>query len=186
MTTLYRYSRRDAALGECLAAAAAKANLQGYCHSPRWTRFATCDDKGQLAFVPRLGSPDSEALDQVYEARFFCEAAELRWLRDPDGTGNGQAAWVSEAEGAPEGFMPLEKPLDRLTDLEILKALETRIAIQPRAELPGIDPGKRGAYRLREYIGLAPGQAGADGNCMLVEQRILGIAPWTEKENNDD
>lgn len=89
---------------------------------------------------------------------------------------------MSEAEGAPEGF----EPLDALADLEVLQEPEGRIAAQTRAELPGISVGERAGYVIREYIGLAPGQAGRDGNFMLVEQRILALEPWTGKESNHD
>jgi len=188
MTTLYRYRRSGATLADCLAAVAAPAPngaLTGYCHSPRWTRFGTVDVQGSLIFVRTPGPATADNLGQIYEARFFCEAGELRWLRDPEGVGTGQAAWVSEIEGAPKDFEAL-KPF---TDLEILRDPKTdkpdvRIVAQERAELPGIAPGERAAYVIREYIGPAPGQAGEDGNRMVVEQRILRIAPWTGQENS--
>jgi hypothetical protein len=179
MTSLYRYRRRDASLSDCLAAVAANAPLHGYCHSPRWTRFGACDGRGLLTFAGQESGAATAPLDQIYEARFFCDSGELRWLRDPESDGTGQGAWVSEVQGVPEGFESIDT-LDGLT------AMTGQIAIQHRAELPAPLRADPAAYVIREYIARAPGQAGQDGNCMVVEQRILRIAPWTGTESGHD
>ena len=176
--TLYRYQRSGIALAVCLADAFARATLIGYAQTPRRLLFGRWDG---ATFVDAGGRPLD--LAQAYEARLFCEAGELRWLREPETGAGGRAAWISETDAAPTGFQaiePLLQDLEPLDQLGIGDGLPNRIIAQTRARLPGIAEGQRGAYCIREYIGPAPGEAGRQGNHIVVEQRILGIAVWNE------
>lgn len=164
MTDLYRYRAAGTGLSECLAGAFGGRRLIGFAQSP-----------GRLLWLVWDGQRcDPSGLDQVYEARLFCEQGELRWLRDPESDGAGRAAWVSEQASAPTGFEPIAPAL---SDLDFV---DGRI-ISYGEDFPGAEvPKTIGAYALREYIGPAPGTAGEDGNRVVVEQRILGIVPREE------
>jgi len=130
MTCLYRFTRADVALADCLAQSFSTAKLQGLLQAPREVR---------LIRWPGLDKQAADALlPQVYEARLFNEQGELRWLRDPDAAGTGRAAWITEADvAAPAGFTPIES----LTELEIRDA---RI-LSYSSDFPGADtPGGLG------------------------------------------
>ena len=177
-TTLYRHQCKAVALTDCLSRSFSKHRLVGYCQTPRRLLFGTWDG------AVYLDANDTETdLTQVYEARLFSEAGELRWLRDPESDGLGRAAWLSETDDCPEEF----SALDALTELGIIDQFQlgssvvpNRVLTQSRAHLPGVPSGQRGVYRIREYIGAAPGEAGTQGNRIIVEQRSLGIEAWTE------
>lgn len=192
MSALYRYQRPRTGLLDCLCEGFAARPLEGYCQTPRHLVFVVWDgrdvqalDRADLNQRRTPGPPGASAedLNQVYEARFFNEQGELRWLRDPEAADTGTAAWASEAETAPPGFAPLPaEPPDAFAHLTIH---DTRIIAQKRAVLPGIAPDTRACYVVREYFGPAPGTAGEDGNQRLVESRILRIEPWPEVPHHD-
>lgn len=192
MSTLYRHHRPRAGLLDCLREGFTARRLEGYCQTPRHLFFLVWEG-GVLEALDRADphqgrtpvppGASAEDLNQVYEARFFNKDGELRWLRDPEAADTGTAAWVSEAETAPPGFAPL--PGDPPDAFKHLTFRDTVIIAQERAVLPGIPPGTRGCYVLREYFGPAPGMAGEDGNQRLVESRLLRIKPWTEAPHHD-
>jgi len=175
---LYRYQSAAIALADCLAQSFAKRRLLGYCQTPRSLLSGTWDGGAYQ------DEQDADAdLGQVYEARFFSDDGELRWLRDPQTDRLGQAAWLSEIEACPDGFSALDalQELAKIDQFDLRGGIvPNRILTQSRARLPGVPKGQRGVYRLREYIGPAPGEAGKQGNRIIVEQRILGIAAWVE------
>jgi hypothetical protein len=161
MTCLYRFTCADVTLAACLAESFSATKLHGLLQAPGEVR---------LIAWPGLEQEGADALlPQVYEARLFNAHGELRWLRNPESAGTGSAAWITDAEAtAPAGFSPIES----LTELEIR---DDRI-LSYGNDFPGADiPGGLGGYRVREYIGRAPDPAGADGNRIVVEQRVFGI-----------
>ncbi len=161
-TILYRFQRANLTLAHCLTDAFAGRSLLGLLQSPRAWRLATWDgqDAGPLK------------LDQVYEARLFCEEGELRWLRDPAATGQGRAGWISELAYTPKGFEPV--------DSRALETIDGTILSYAKG-FPGADvPDDVAGYTIREYIGSASGMAGEDGNMIVVEHRILRVLARTQ------
>jgi hypothetical protein len=72
--------------------------LAGLLYTPHWCGLVRWADG--RAEMPN----ESVDLDQVYEARFFNNTLELRWLRDPESNGVGQAACLSEESITPNGW----------------------------------------------------------------------------------
>lgn len=185
MTALHRFRRPEVGLTACICEGFAGRPMQGYCQTPRRLFFLTWDGQQLRTPVghsgqntgPQTGAEGPADLDEVYEARFFDEVGELRWLRNPETDGEGTAAWLSKEGAVPSGFTHLDSPTITATH-------EIRIIAQQRAVLPGIPPDTRASYVIREYFGPAPGQAGEDGNQMVVEQRILRIEPWKEGQTH--
>jgi hypothetical protein len=189
MIRLFSYRKEGLGLADALDALGHQ-TLQGYCITPAAFVFARYVG-GSVETV------ESRPIDQVYEARFFNGDVELRWLREPAGQGCGVAVWLAER--------PLELPTDwavaEMAGLEALPdcgrlmtgTLAQAMAGQPgwhemnaprhgRIAVPLADgrPGCRPAWILREYLGTAPGTAGEDGNRLVVEERIVGIATAAE------
>jgi hypothetical protein len=98
--------------------------------------------------------PAALAADRdIYEARLFDAKGELRWLRNPAGSGEGVAVYLSPFAGTLPGWAETTLPWQETVDGEYL--------------LHG-----GGHLRYQEYIGAAPGKAGQDGNLAIVEQRL--------------
>lgn len=183
--TLHAYHQSGLSLQDALAALPHNATLQGYCISPAAFNFAR--------YAGQLDSVEPLAIDQVYEARFFNAQVELRWLRDPAGGGEGSAVWLAEQPlHLPQGWhaaplpdlipLPdshrvltgtLASPADR-AGWQTLNAPRHGTLCIP-LDVPA--PGQRPAWRVREYLGPAPGTAGEDGNHMVVEERLIGLEP---------
>lgn len=192
MITLYRYTHAAVPL---IDAAACLPGAVGYLFAPQrfWIARVEAGDlvtgKGDLA------------LDEVYEARLATAEAELRWLRDPaSGEGLGRAAMLSETPRAslPAGWTALDeaKALEAHTTPLLLTALAegpegeglaAHAPRQGRLQLPwqGEAPAAQArlAWRWREYLGLVPGEAGADGNVTVIAARLAGLAAVRAKED---
>ena len=161
MICVYRFTRADVTLAACLADSFSATKLHGLFQTPGEVR---------LIAWPGLEQDGADALmPQVYEARLFNSQGELRWLRNPEFGGTGRAAWITDADAtAPAGFSPIAS----LTGLEIRDDRVLSYGI----DSSGADiPEGFGGYRVREYIGRAADPAGADGNCIVIEQRVVGI-----------
>ena len=183
MTTLYT-QRRDAVSLINALAAFPNQPLIGYCMTPAKFVFARWNGTG-------VETADGMGLDQVYEARFFDKTGELRWLRDPAANGVGSAVWIAESETKLAGWMPVDcldvetlPNSNRLLTGTLAESHETLAAWRwtnaPRhgkGAVPVSDgnKGQRLAYVVREYRGSAPGDAGKDGNKIVVEERIIEI-----------
>lgn len=187
MTMLYTQRRDAVTLNEALAALPGQ-TLVGFCMTPAKFAFARWIGK-------TVETADSIDLAQVYEARFFNETGELRWLRDPATAGFGTAVWIAETEiTLTEWEQPCPLPLDvePILETDAHRLLTGKLA-EPHESLAGwswmnaprhgkvavpVSGGnsqQRLAYVVREYLGSAPGSAGKDGNKMVVEERIIGI-----------
>jgi CRISPR-associated protein (TIGR03984 family) len=181
--TLYSLRRQGAGLGDALQDVAAGEVVVGFCYSPTRVFFVRWDGA-------TLETGDPADLGQVYEARLFAEAGELRWLRDPAHVdGFGDAVWLSESRVECAGWVPLSP----LVGLEAIagQRLLTGVLGKPvkagwssmhaprhgEVAVPAVGAaGQRLCFTLREYLGQAPGTAGEDGIRLVVEERLLAIA----------
>ena len=183
MTTLYSWQNASCTLQQALQAISGE--FIGYCISPQVFRFARC-----VSGVIETAAP--LALDQVYEARFCNANLALRWLRDAAGQGEGTAVLLAEDQACQPADWNALSRLDGLTELDGDRVLTGvlggdadkpgwRLMNAPRHGVLAIpltveaSDKSRVAWRGREYIGLAPGRAGEDGNRMVVEERMLGL-----------
>lgn len=185
--TVYRSACTDITLLDCLSSAFQDRELVGWCQTPahllsgRWDGDHWQEEVGD-------GRPMKQAdLNQVFELCLFDETGELRWLRDPQKTALGRAAWISEdPQQSLTGFTSLPA-LDQLSTVDELRSpdglVPNNCVSQRRARLPGVPVEERAAYRIREYIGAAPDPAGQHGNRIIVARRIMGITTL-EKEIN--
>lgn len=169
-TTLYRYTHDNIPLTEALNAGWSDARLIGYVQAPDRLVLDT--------------GPSAAQVPGIYEARFFNEEGELRWFHDPAVDAAGRAVWLTEQPRDPVRMPSGFRPLDPLTALEAIDHLRlggqdrtNQVVLQTRASIPGIPPGERAVYIVREYLGPAPGLAGEDGNWLVIEHRIRGIQP---------
>ena len=193
MSTLYSWRKEAITLADALQSLAAN-DLTGFCMGPAHFRFAHSQG-GQLQFSECL------ELEQVYEARFFNAELELRWLRDPARQGAGMAVCLAESPLDLDGWKKLDdltaepladstRPMTGTLGGEPDESTGWPLMDAPRhgqvaVPLTNNDPGKRPAYRVREYLGAAPGEAGVDGNRMVVEERIVGIVIAEMETKND-
>lgn len=181
--TLYSLIRQEIGLTDALHGAAAGEVLVGFCYSPAHVFFVRWDGGA-------LETGDGGNLAQVYEARLFAEAGELRWLRDPEHVqGHGDAVWLSESPVQRSGWTRLS-PLEGLEPIAGQRLLTGLLGKPVKAgwssmhaprhgevAVPAVGAaGQRLCFTLREYLGQAPGTAGEDGNRLVVEERLLSIA----------
>ena len=173
----------------------------GFCYTPSacpWVRWR--DGKAESAVA------DFD-LSQVYEARFFDEKGELRWLRDPSADGVGRAVYLTEsADGVSNEEWKELPPID-VDDGDVIESgyllwgqvcecvdplpgkswfwMSTArigtLAVPLAAE--GDQPGQSVRLGYREYLGLDPGYAGEHGNMAVLEQRLLKLKVWKEGNN---
>jgi len=101
----------DAAL--VVFGAAAPGEAIGLVYAPAWCGFARL--VGGRLVRPRATERREETLPaDAYEVRVFTPAAELRWLKNPAGTGTGTAAIITERDLAvPGGWTPTERECER-------------------------------------------------------------------------
>jgi CRISPR-associated protein (TIGR03984 family) len=184
--TLNGMSKRSIGLAAALQAVASNTALVGFCASPAAIFFVRWDGA-------TLHPGDAGDLGQVYEARLFAVAGELRWLRDPENAaGLGSAAWLAETPLGVDDWTALSplRNLDAIDGQRLLTGVLGRpgeagwsFMNAPRhgqvsvpVAFPGKDAvGRRLAMTAREYLGDAPGSAGEDGNRLVVEERLLSI-----------
>jgi CRISPR-associated protein (TIGR03984 family) len=184
MTTLTLHAWRKTAVTLTDALAAIPDELTGFCASPQAFRFARL----------RGGTLECAIDDtsQIIEARLGNEEAELRWLRDPAGRGEGEVVLLAETRRSmPDGWASLPA-LEGLRACDSLRLLTGTLAPEspqpgwramnaPRHGVVAVPVGsdqlahKRLKWCVREYLGPAPGSAGEDGNRIVVEERLLGL-----------
>jgi len=70
-------------------------------YDPELCRFRRLEDDGRLT-GPSGAEESLTALGRVFEARVFNDTVELRWVKDPAGTGTGRAAILNELEANTE------------------------------------------------------------------------------------
>lgn len=149
-------------------------------------------------------NPAKLRLEQVYEARLWTAHWEVRWLKDPEADdGRGRAVALAETPLDWTGWSPLPalEDLEPLEDEVFCRQILDGKVRTGDAPLPGwcwLKPSGRRpvavpcsapenaglAYRLREYLGPAPGRAGErHGNRLVVEARILSIEPLEGPES---
>lgn len=162
----------------------------GLFYTPKKCLFGRTPSDGTIE-TPEDGGLN---LAEVFEARVFNTDGELRWLRDPEGDGTGQAVFVAEKNNAPPDGWQNGKPLTCLTLVEDdyllwgtttgwnkkknwLQLATPRIGGLYVPVPSTVPPGEKKRLQLqhREYIGLAPGAAGEHGNMAVVEERLLGV-----------
>jgi CRISPR-associated protein (TIGR03984 family) len=188
--TLYAWSKTAVTLTDALAAIPDE--LTGFCASPQAFCFARL----------RTGVLECAIDDrsQIIEARLGNKKAELRWLRDPAGRGEGQAVLLAEIpRSMPHGWAALP-PLEGLEFWDSRRLLTGTLAPEspqpgwrsmnaPRHGVVAVPVGsdqlahKRLKWCVREYLGPAPGSAGEDGNRIVVEERLLGLTVVKGEQN---
>lgn len=110
---------------------------------------ASEDEVGRADLAPEKG---------VYEARLFDGSSELRWLRTPGGTGQGQAVYLSPTEIGPAGWAE-DAPLSELEEKEGRYLLHDG-----------------GSLNYCEYLGPSPGEAGEKhGNLTVLEHLLRSV-----------
>ncbi len=179
MSKLYGYSVAGVRLADALALFS-DVELTGYVQTP--AHFLFCKWNNSTLEFGIAGEPE-----QIYEAKLFCEAGEFRWVRNPQFGLAGNAAWVSETEKSLSGWEP-QTPLDVLPiDGDRLMTGNVTSAHDRLAGWSWMDAPRHGkvalpasgigrpVFRVREYLGNAPGSAGEDGNRMVIEERITAI-----------
>ena len=101
-----------------------------------------------------------DAVRGIYEARIFLPGVELRWQRDFSDAGTGTAVFVAIDKGcctALDWGSPDSLPYVGRIEGEYLLA--------------------NGAGRIgyNEFLGAAPGDAGIDGNLVVVEHMLVAM-----------
>jgi len=127
----------------------------------------------------------------VFEARLFNKNEEWRWLRDPtDASGKGRGVGLRE-QSLGADWKPVETPLTPLDQYYLLWGEPLPEADAPpgwqwlssarigKLAVPR-DGGRRLRLRSREYLGLAPGEAGEHGNVVVLEERLVDIEAFPE------
>jgi CRISPR-associated protein (TIGR03984 family) len=193
-TTLYTATNANITLRNALSALPAQKaeGLIGLLYTPRWCGLVRWADG-------RAETPnESVDLDQVYEARFFNNTLELRWLRDPESNGVGQAACLSEESITPNGWTRGSrdelKPLPgqyllsgwgcKADDLPQGWSLLSNASVGKRTiPLAGVGANMYAVLRYREYLGPPEGEAGEKhGNNAIYDERLLGLDLAKEKQ----
>lgn len=182
--TLYVWRRDAIGLQEALEGTGGR-RLKGICYAPLACGFAEWIGGRFVAADRRL------ELEQIFEGRFFDEQGEFRWLRDPAGGGKGTAIYVADQTdgftglGDPEPLPVLGwcdetylvwgqscGPHDDQEDWSCVSSAAIGTLLLPVGDLPN---GYRVALEVREYFALARGEAGEDGNVVVVEERLRGL-----------
>lgn len=191
MTTLHRAIRNGVTLEEALAALAGR-GMTGLIYTPDWGGLVRFTGTNLQTGVEQVG------ILQVFEARLFDDALEVRWLRDPYSDGTGRAVCFSEQTL----FLEDWTALPQLTELCVVEGryvlvgqgcgsdeLEegwSRLSSASigciTAPIGGVPKGDRVALDYREYLGRADGEAGRDGNWVVREERLLNLT--LAKEDN--
>lgn len=131
-----------------------------------------------------------DRLDQLYDVRLFNASIELRWLRDPCAVDAlGTAVIVSEQALDLPGWralpdVPYESMIDRKLQCTMLDGepdprtdwwrFDAQRHGKVAVPVSGLPVRSRLLLQRREYVGCAAGDAGADGNREVVEERLLG------------
>lgn len=125
----------------------------------------------------------------TFEARIFCREAELRWLRDPSGQGEGEAvilagvplpetAGLEAAGGLPVAVHAFARtyilwgrgtgrhPSDRCSTLGT-----AQIGVRD-VPLAGVPAGRSVALTAVEYVA----EDGEHGNAFVFDERLTGLA----------
>lgn len=160
--------------------------LTGLLYSPSCCEFARRRD-GQAGNAS--GPAD---LSQVFEARWFNDTLELRWLRDAQSPGTGTAVCLSEdAIELDDWEVNADTDLEPLPGQYLLSGWGSEAPNLPEgwSRLSNASVGKHlipladvGAHRnalllYREYLGPAPGAAGSEhGNWSVREERLIKLA----------
>jgi|GEM_PF-5231568 len=194
-TTLYRHCRTPVTLTDVLATLNGEGWI-GLVYTPNWAGLVRYIDA-------QLDSPDYKVEpDQVFEARFFNKEQELRWLRHLTGDRTGDAVCLTEKKQA----LPDWKPMGSWTDLEPLEgqyliagwgcpldpllkkgwSQVTNASIGTRSiPIAGLKVNGCCYLHYREYLGRPVGNAGNDGNCVVLEERLIGLAIPKTTTNNE-
>jgi CRISPR-associated protein (TIGR03984 family) len=176
------------------------ANAVGLFHAPRKCCFG-------LLRGGDFRDESDKPLDMttVFEARVFAPEGELRWLNDPERFGIGKAVYISETDGGPKNWLPAEPmTVDAFENAYLLwgehwkPAREFKngwscLAAGRIGELPAPFPGansrapalrakERVRLRTREYFGPASAEAGAHGNIVVVDERLLCLERYVQSE----
>jgi CRISPR-associated protein (TIGR03984 family) len=194
-TTLYTWTKGAVTFTAAMQAVAQTlgGNLVGLFYSPQTCQFGLyCNG----AFLDEAAK--SLRLSYVYEARVFTEQGELRWWNDPaTGFGQGQAAYLSEAQRPPDGWPDCPAVRHEVvrwpnhyllwgegwdTNTRTLAAGWSRLAAGRIGTLPvpfgGLQPKERLQLSTVEYFGQAPGLAGEHGNVVVVEERLVKLEKY--------
>jgi CRISPR-associated protein (TIGR03984 family) len=135
----------------------------------------------------------SADLTTVFEARIFNPSCEVRWLHKSGGKGSG--VFLSENASGPGDWVSLS-PVGSIKEPENHRYLLWGMTVKDDAKelatgwswlaaanigkyaipLAGDGLERRARLVYREYIGLAPGEAGdRHGNVTVCEERLLGF-----------
>ena len=196
--TVYRYRHNSISLTQSLNECATLTTmippndfLWGLCYSPTacfWVKWK-----------PNASNPleilqHQSAWPRVYEARFFNAHLDLHWQAPTEDLQQGQAICLTEKSDIDQ------PPLDWMVipELRALKTLQTDLLLagdvlqadsqqkdwtwvssarlgQLSVPMIASDPAQRFTLRSYEYIGLAPGSAGEDGNCTVIGERWYAL-----------
>ena len=175
-------------LAEALSvfARAAAVRSRALLYAPAACEFAWIAPDGKPEFAPasRLGR-----LDTVFEARAFCDAAELRWVRT--GAGRGDAALLSEGTlevAWPERSTLAVEKLDlarggilwgrfhgKQAGADWVELAEARIGCLAVPWDAAADAKSTPWFRLTSVEYAAPM---TDGNMSVIAERLTGIAAY--------
>jgi CRISPR-associated protein (TIGR03984 family) len=180
--TLYRATTVGVSLPDALKALGGRAAV-ALLYAPGWCRFGRVDEAGLFTGPP--GEP--LLLAEVYEARAFHEAAELRWWNDPV-AGQHRAALLAGQPITPDGWQ------GGATRMTVIDTIEQTYLLWGKAG--GASPGwttltaarigrldvptaggPRVVVRAREYL-----QQFDDGNVAVAEERLLAVEPYEPEE----
>ena len=185
--TLYTCERCGISLAEVLQAFADR-TMFGLIYTPSWCGLTRLSGGAVDAGPVRLD------LAQPFEARFFNQDLELRWLRKPEGQGEGRAVCLAEDSQT----LPDWDRLEPVQGIESLKgqyllagqgcpadhlppdwsALSTAAIGTWSVPLADLANGARAVLQYVEYLGPA---GDVDGNWAVIDERLVGLAKYAEQ-----
>lgn len=184
--TLYVWGQKEVSLEQALLTLARFDRLTGFVYGAHSTAFASSDN-GHLAIKRANGELASR--DLFYECRLANVNGDFRWMRTP-GTDLGTAVWCSTIDVKLDSCWTLNQQTENLTPIDGVQLLTPLLGKEPSeagwhaANAPrhgqilvpvdGEDQ-QRLSLKFRELVGSASGDAGNDGNQIVVETLWMGL-----------
>ena len=156
--------------------------------SPRRYHVALLDDMGEV--ISRKGEIQ---LDDVFEARVFSPASELRWLHASDGQGRA-VVLTEDATALPDELSERPDPLNAVDTNASGYLLWGRAAAVAgdgwttfaterigTLDIPADITTGHARVTIREYVAVDP----MHGNAYIAEERLLGFEPVSPTRPED-